>query len=453
MIDPSRQLRAAVRNGDLATTETLLAAYPDLLDNVDPCNGMSNLHYAVAGDRVATTRFLLEALAAREGLKGHYLQITNVDAIVLTFAKETVLHIACLHNAFNALPLLLDYFNVCLDQRDAKGNAPSHLACIHGHPRCLRILLAHGAYANLQNAVGDTPLHLALEYANVQCLKLLVEYNVDDTVTNNNGWTPLDLAFDDTIANTFHKLKARHDQLPPPPSASAAAGQQSIIYTPPIQTGHFQRSREPSSAKSLTFFGATTPTTGSFVLSSPNSKISLPTIQSRKFSINSTISDDIDFNDSSSRLSQSYKSNTPDFILPPRRSSINLVQVSPRRDRVPIRPASETADVIPTSSRRPSSMSSRTFRVSRQNTGGTTGTPSGTADTVSGGAIEDSPTGSLETSRSRGGSGAIESPHSNGSSLHTLSKMDSFKLSDVPYDETHKKRSILNIPILSSRRH
>lgn len=450
MDDPSKKLRLAIKRGDLACMRGVLEEYADLLDNIDSRNGWSNLHYAVSVDNLECTKFLLDLLVKRDGLDGYYTQITNLDEIKLTFKKETVIHIGCLYNSFNVLPTLLNYFNVCLDQRDCDGNAATHLCCMRGYSKCLQVLLQNGAYPNLQNNVGDTPLHLALEYANVQCLKFLVDYDANDTLLNNNGWTPLDLAFDDNIIQTFKKLKSINEhgiqQHPVTPLQS-----QTLIYTPPIQSGPFQRSREPSSAKSLTFlntnsnnsFSGNNINAGSFILTSPNSKVNLPAIQSRKFSMNSSISDEIDFNDSSSKISSTFtKSNTPlsiDFTLPPRRSSTNQIHSSPRRERPLPRPQSESAE-LNSISRRPSSMSSRTFRVSRQNTGG------------------DSPTDSASL-RSYGnsngggmGGGDETSNHSN-TSTQQLNKIDSLKLlNDLPIENSQKKRSILSIPILSSRR-
>lgn len=450
MVDPSEKLRLAIKRGELPIVKEILTEYEDLLDNINPLNGWSNLHYSVSNNNIECTQYLLDLLLVRQDIPdGHYKQITNIDEIKLTFKKETFIHIACLNNAFNVLPVLLDYFNVCLDQRDENGNAPTHLCCIGGYPKCLQILLHNGAYPNLQNNVGDTPLHLALEFANVQCLKLLVDFDADDTVLNNNGWTPLDLAFDDNIIKTFKKLKSINQQGVQQYPVTPSQGQ-SLIYTPPIQSGPFQRSREPSSAKSLTFFntnGNSNGNAGSFLLSSPNSKVNLPSIQSRKFSLNSSISDELELNDTSIKISSTFtKSNTPlslDFGLPPRRSSVNQIQSSPRRERPLVRPQSDSMELSSVSNWRPSSMSSRTFRVSRQNTGG------------------DSPTGSTNSSRSRGdsnggnggGNGDQLSTHSNGSSsFQQLNKIDAFKLTDLPIDDGQKKRSILSIPILSSRR-
>lgn len=511
--DPGVQLRRAIRLKDRNAVEMLLGKYGDLLDNIDPQNGWSNLHYAVSVDSRDIATDLLKQIFARTSPKSRdscYHQITDVDEIKLTFKKETVIHMACQCNSFNVLPLLLDYFNVCLDQRDQDGNAASHICCIKGHPKCLKILLENGAYANLQNNSGDTPLHLAMEFANQNCLRLLVEYNADEKLLNNSGWTPLDLAFDDQIIQLFKNFKLE----------KSLPTQQHIIqtaplsyHTPPIQSLPFtptftgpRSSRESSktsgsnnnfvntasAASAVPLPNAAASASASYLLSSPSSKISLPTIQSRKFSINSAISDDFDPSlgpDSIVNPLRNTKINTPITLeFPNSISSMNSpvvpmptqnnarrasVTASPRRDKSIIRTKSDTlnseqhSQQQPQQQRRMSSMSSRTFRKPPPllTTSSTNITPSintpinpfATPITTSpddNGSNTDNDSSSLRsrsrsTSINRGGGSALLdqlSLNSNGSSLN---KMESFNLNLSPIEDT--KRSILSIPILSSR--
>ncbi|ODV85903.1 hypothetical protein CANARDRAFT_189303, partial [[Candida] arabinofermentans NRRL YB-2248] len=226
MSDPSVRLRNAVIDGNFFIVSRLLKRFPDLVDNINPDNGWSNLHYSAYHDRYQISELILRMISERRqiipsspsssSLKSSssllytpsvsYTQITSEDEIKLTFDKDTVIHAACLNNAFNTLQLLLNYFNVCIDQRGSHGYTPSHLCCIHNFPKCLQVLLENGAYPNIQDDDGNTPLHLSLQYALVECCEYLVAYRADDSILNNDGWKPMDLVYSYEMQQKYNSL-------------------------------------------------------------------------------------------------------------------------------------------------------------------------------------------------------------------------------------------------------
>ncbi|GMF04974.1 unnamed protein product [[Candida] boidinii] len=255
MIDPSIRLRKAIIDGNFFITTRLLDRYPDYIDNINPENGWSNLHYSSYYDRLEITKILLNLIYKRylnnknlkikdkflknlilnnnnnnnhtinnlnidnnnefndtnsdittdienenavfdddddeedtndeadsnddddddddyrddeyyntENNNESYTQINSEDEILLTFKQNTVIHLAALNNSYSTLELLLNYFNVCIDQRGENGYTPSHISCLKGFPNCLKILLNNGAYPNIQDNNGNLPLHLAMSY-------------------------------------------------------------------------------------------------------------------------------------------------------------------------------------------------------------------------------------------------------------------------------------------------
>ncbi|KAH3670760.1 hypothetical protein OGAPHI_001276 [Ogataea philodendri] len=267
MFDPSVRLRKAIIDGQLFIVSRLLNRYPDLLDNINPENGWSNLHYAAYHDRYEICELLLGKVRERSLTPDSgvykpsrqnqppklYSQITDEDEIKLTFDHDTIIHTACSNNSHKSLELLLEYFNVCIDQRGKNGYTPSHLCCIHNFPLCLTVLLDNGAYPNIQDDDGNSPLHLALEYGSLSCVDLLLAYKADTQLLNKQGWKPEDVAYDFDVLAKYNTLKAH------PPA----------LARPANSTAHTTSVPSPL-----------------------NGKISLPTIQSRKYSLSSHTSSD-----------------------------------------------------------------------------------------------------------------------------------------------------------------
>lgn len=236
MSDPSVRLRNAVISGNYFIVTRLLRRYPEFLDNIDPSNGWTNLHYAAFHDRYEVAEILLGLIASRDGGRERtdsvnsssspssvnritsnsspreYTQITSEDEIKLDFEHNTVIHAACSGNASHTLSLLLEYFSVCIDQRGKNGFTSSHISTIKDNPNCLSILLENGAYPGIIDDAGNTPLHLALQYGHMKCAQLLVEHKADDTMVNIEGWSPLDLVFDDQIKKEYEEIKKNYEQ-------------------------------------------------------------------------------------------------------------------------------------------------------------------------------------------------------------------------------------------------
>lgn len=294
MTDPSIRLRNAIKEDNYFIVSRLLKRFPDLLDNIDPANGWSNLHYAAYHNNYQISELLLQNIHARfltvipEAADTNFLsrlkdpnssvynQINDEDEIKLNFDKQTVLHVACIGDAAATLNLLLSYFNVCLDQRDINGFTPSHICCVKGFSNCLSILLENGAYPNLQDNDGDTPLHKAFQYSNIKCLEILIKYNADDELYNNVGWKPSDVAFNTDILQEYKSLKANISN---------------IITTHPISIPEMPQTKYASvkipqnSANSVSFLSSSS-------LSNHQTRINLPSIQPRKYSLSSMLSDE-----------------------------------------------------------------------------------------------------------------------------------------------------------------
>lgn len=400
MSDLSSRIRNAIRDDNYFIVSRLLETDKSLIDNIDPSNGWSNLHYAAYYNHYQITELLLSEIHKRfiqsinesqiRNFSNHskspnsnlYTQLTDEDEIKLTFKKETVLHLACLGNSASTLKLLLNYFNVCLDQRDIDGLTPTHICCINGFSECLLILLKNNAYVNIQDNNGDTLLHKAFQFAHLNCLEILIKFQADDTLINNVGWNPIDVAFDSEIINNYKLLKLKPSLIHLPDIENIKIPQSK--YGPPILSKSPTHSSHSHSTNSINFDNS--------------NRVNLPSIIPRKLSLSSMFSDDhmdklenLD-NRSNTASRKTSKNSSPcasvsSLSLSSRKNTIGSLQDSQSNKRIPqqnqnnninnnvnnnnqISPRKSLGNIYPTINESPNSkksnLSTRTFRSNSQ---------------------------------------------------------------------------------------
>eukprot|EP01063_Lacrimia_lanifica_P002648 TRINITY_DN11404_c0_g1_i1.p1 TRINITY_DN11404_c0_g1~~TRINITY_DN11404_c0_g1_i1.p1 ORF type:complete len:916 (+),score=260.43 TRINITY_DN11404_c0_g1_i1:82-2829(+) len=72
---------------------------------------------------------------------------------------------------------------------------PLHIACAHGHARCLRSLAGMGVDINAETEAGAAAVHIAAKGGRVECVQVLLELGVGvDARDSARGWTPLHYA-------------------------------------------------------------------------------------------------------------------------------------------------------------------------------------------------------------------------------------------------------------------
>jgi ankyrin repeat protein len=83
-----------------------------------------------------------------------------------------------------------------INEADADGFTPLHLACINKNYDAAKVRLEAGADVDPQDNWGDTPLWRAVFGKNgtVKLIQLLVDHGADPTVENSSGSSPLKLA-------------------------------------------------------------------------------------------------------------------------------------------------------------------------------------------------------------------------------------------------------------------
>ncbi|XP_051987937.1 caskin-2-like isoform X3 [Xyrauchen texanus] len=151
-----QDLLQAVKNGDLTTTQKLLA-------------------------KVKASRSKL--LVSTKRLNINYQDPDGFSA----------LHHAALTGTTELLSLLLEA-QAIVDIKDSNGMRPLHYASWQGKAESVLMLLRTGATVNGASHDGQIPLHLAAQYGHYDVSEMLLQHQSNPCVLNKAKKTPLDLA-------------------------------------------------------------------------------------------------------------------------------------------------------------------------------------------------------------------------------------------------------------------
>ena len=115
----------------------------------------------------------------------------GVDINSYAESYHTPLLLACLSSSGMLIKTLIDLGADVNAQRTDEKVAPLELAAYWNNYMATRLLLEHGADANIQDINGDTPLHWSVRRGFFKVSQLLIESGCNINVQNNKGRTPL----------------------------------------------------------------------------------------------------------------------------------------------------------------------------------------------------------------------------------------------------------------------
>lgn len=177
-MERSDRLRWAVVHGNLPIIKRLLRRFPDMLENPDPENGWTSLHYA--------------------GKYGHYLVCVDLVQrghdrveISLDHHRNTPLHLAAAENHEQTVHYLAQHMSRCLDWKNMEDETALMVAARRGNDPCINLLLDFGADIDLADRKGNRPIHIAAAYGHLKTLRTLIERNADTQCQNNEGLRPV----------------------------------------------------------------------------------------------------------------------------------------------------------------------------------------------------------------------------------------------------------------------
>uniref|UniRef100_A0A673G6G5 Caskin-2 n=1 Tax=Sinocyclocheilus rhinocerous TaxID=307959 RepID=A0A673G6G5_9TELE len=254
-----QDLLQAVKNGDLATTQKLLAKVKaskssefsalhhaaltgttELLSllleaqavvDIKDSNGMRPLHYAAWQGKADSVLMLLRSGAAVNNAShdgqiplhlaaqyGHYevsemLLQHQSNPCILNKAKKTPLDLTCEFGRVKVAQLLLSSNMVASllegdrkDGSDSNCNTPLHLAARNGHKDVIRLLLKAGIDINRATKAG-TALHEAALYGKTEVVRLLLDNGIDVNIRNTYNQTALDIVNQFTACHASKDIK------------------------------------------------------------------------------------------------------------------------------------------------------------------------------------------------------------------------------------------------------
>ena len=201
----SDEIFAAIDAGDEERVRDLVDSRPELAAAHDGDGLSAVLRAAYAGED-AILALLLEANpaldvfdAAAVGRTRGLEELLAADpALARAWSPDgfTPLHLAVFFGHEDAARLLLEHgadANVVARHESLKV-APLHSAAAGGHAGAVRLLLEAGANPNARQGGGFTPLHSAAQNGDRESAELLLERGADPSATTDEGKTPAQLA-------------------------------------------------------------------------------------------------------------------------------------------------------------------------------------------------------------------------------------------------------------------
>uniref|UniRef100_A0A8C1N2T6 Caskin-2 n=1 Tax=Cyprinus carpio TaxID=7962 RepID=A0A8C1N2T6_CYPCA len=149
-----------------------------------------DLLQAVKNGDLATTQKLLAKVKASKIVKSCLFSLSFSVFLPLRFS---VLHHAALTGTTELLSLLLEAQAV-VDIKDSNGMRPLHYAAWQGKADSVLMLLRSGAAVNNASHDGQIPLHLAAQYGHYEVSEMLLQHQSNPCILNKAKKTPLDLA-------------------------------------------------------------------------------------------------------------------------------------------------------------------------------------------------------------------------------------------------------------------
>ena len=195
-------LLAAVKAGDVAALEPLLAEDPDLAGAYE--NGVSAVRIALYHRQPAALEALLAAQPPLDGLDHAALgwaddlraDVATDSGLVRRRSADgfTALHYACFFGTPEAVAVLLDAGADPDARAESPAVRPLHSAAAVGNTEAIRLLLQAGADPNTRQDGGLTPLHTAAALDDQESAALLLRYGADPALRDDAGADALALA-------------------------------------------------------------------------------------------------------------------------------------------------------------------------------------------------------------------------------------------------------------------
>ncbi len=201
------QLISAIKEGELETAKSILAAHPALAKGGDE-NGVSLILLALYYQRAEISQALRTQVDTVDGFEaaalGEVEVLRDLFGSAPDFSQQhaadgfTPLHLAAYFRQPAAARFLLAHgADPDAITNNAANLRPIHSACAAKHAGLVRILLAAGADPDHRQDGGHTALHAAALHGDEAIIRTLISAGAKRDIQNDEGKTPVDLLPDD----------------------------------------------------------------------------------------------------------------------------------------------------------------------------------------------------------------------------------------------------------------
>lgn len=128
------------------------------------------------------------------------------DFGISTTLKDTVAHVAALHDRDDVLRFLVSSGKCDLNACNYFDETPVHIAALNGHANSLAVLTAAGARLDDRDTLGVRPLHKATVGGHNECVDILLRNGVDPDTVTYRGDAPIHLASKNGHLRTLETL-------------------------------------------------------------------------------------------------------------------------------------------------------------------------------------------------------------------------------------------------------
>ncbi|KAH3684777.1 hypothetical protein WICPIJ_004241 [Wickerhamomyces pijperi] len=220
MLEPPLRLRSSIISGNLNLTKKIVGRFPYLIEDIDPTNGWTPLHYASYHGHYLIVVFLLSLMVNLDELEG----------IPKTFIKETPMHLCCYKGHEQVLHLLLQHYPQHMNSGGGENlMTPLHICAKYDYFKCIELLVGLNVDVNSKDSGSETPLHYAMKFGNLNSIKLLINNNADFTVYSSKKLKPVDMANSFEVEKYYKKLVDYSSQRRSTVSSSVSSTQNSPL--------------------------------------------------------------------------------------------------------------------------------------------------------------------------------------------------------------------------------
>lgn len=197
MLEPQIRLRNSIILGNLNLTKKLLTRFAYLIEDIDPTNGWTPLHYAAYHGHYLVVVLLLSLMTSLDELEG----------IPKTFIKETPIHLCCYKGHEQVLHLLLQHYPHHMNVGGGESlMTPLHICAKYDYFKCIELLIGLKVDVNSKDSGNETPLHYAMKFGNINSIMLLVNNGSEVNAYSDKKLRPADVARSFDIEKFLNKL-------------------------------------------------------------------------------------------------------------------------------------------------------------------------------------------------------------------------------------------------------